>query len=213
MKPQLLTFAALLLATLAEGSAADQARPNIVVIYTDDQGYGDMSALNPHAKFQTPHLDRLAREGITFTDGHCADTVCTPSRYALLTGRYSWRTSLKSGVLHAEGDCLITKDRMTVASLLKQNGYKTAMFGKWHLQMKFPGSIGKRDWTRPITEGPTERGFDTFFGIPASMNYGVLTFIENTRVTDPPSLWTRKKPDNSSGVCESEAENTSVSSS
>ena len=195
MKPQLLSFAALLLATLAEGSAADQARPNIVVIYTDDQGYGDMSALNPHAKFQTPHLDRLAREGITFTDGHCADTVCTPSRYALLTGRYSWRTSLKSGVLHAEGDCLITKDRMTVASLLQQNGYKTAMFGKWHLQMKFPGSIGKRDWTRPITEGPTERGFDTFFGIPASMNYGVLTFIENTRVTDPPSLWTRKKPD------------------
>ncbi len=176
-------------------AAANRPRPNIVVIYTDDQGYGDMSALNPHAKFQTPHLDRLAREGIKFTDGHCADTVCTPSRYALLTGRYSWRTSLKSGVLHSDGDCLIAKDRMTVASLLKQNGYKTAMFGKWHLQMKFPGTIGKRDWTQPITDGPNERGFDTYFGIPASMNYGVLTFIENTRVTDPPSLWTHKKQD------------------
>jgi arylsulfatase A len=176
-------------------AAANRPRPNIVVIYTDDQGYGDMSALNPHAKFQTPHLDRLAREGITFTDGHCADTVCTPSRYALLTGRYSWRTSLKSGVLHSDGDCLIAKDRITVASLLKQNGYKTAMFGKWHLQMKFPGTIGKRDWTQPITDGPNERGFDTYFGIPASMNYGVLTFIENTRVTDPPSLWTHKKQD------------------
>lgn len=173
--------------------AAAATRPNIVVIYTDDQGYGDMSALNPHAKFQTPNLDRLAREGLLFTDGHCADTVCTPSRYALLTGRYSWRTSLKSGVLHAEGDCLIAKGRMTVASLLKEQGYHTGMFGKWHLNMRFPGSVGKRDWSQPIAEGPTERGFDEYFGIPASMNYGVLTFIENNRVTDPPSLWTHRK--------------------
>jgi arylsulfatase A len=129
-----------------------------------------------------------------FTDGHCADTVCTPSRYSLLTGRYSWRTSLKSGVLHAEGDCLIATRRMTVASMLKENGYQTAMFGKWHLQMKFPGSVGRRDWTQPITDGPNEHGFDDCFGIPASMNYGVLTFIENTRVTEAPSLWTNKKP-------------------
>ncbi len=175
--------------------AAEKSRPNIVVIYTDDQGYGDMSALNPQSKFQTPHLDRLAHEGMVFTDGHSSDTVCTPSRYTLLTGRYSWRTSLKSGVLHADGDCLIAKDRMTVASLLKANGYHTALIGKWHLQMKFPGTIGQRDWTRPITDGPNERGFDYYFGIPASMNYGVLTYVENTRVTEPPSLWTRKKPD------------------
>ena len=185
----------LLGAALAPAHAAEKPRPNIVVIYTDDQGYGDMSALNPQAKFPTPHLDRLAREGIVFTDGHSADTVCTPSRYALLTGRYAWRTSLKSGVLHADGPCLIAKDRMTVASLLKGQGYHTAIIGKWHLQMKFPGTIGQRDWTQPITEGPTERGFDYFFGIPASMNYGVLTYVENTGVTDPPSLWTRKKQD------------------
>ncbi|HEY2411068.1 MAG TPA: arylsulfatase [Pirellulaceae bacterium] len=174
-------------------AAAAASRPNIVVIYTDDQGYGDMSALNPQAKFQTPNLDRLAREGLLFTDAHCADTVCTPSRYALLTGRYSWRTSLKSGVLHAEGDCLIAKGRMTVASLLREHGYRTAMFGKWHLNMRFPGSVGKRDWSQPIADGPTEHGFDEYFGIPASMNYGVLTFIENNRVTDPPSLWTHRK--------------------
>ena len=185
----------LLLASDATAFAAAPSKPSIVVIYTDDQGYGDMSALNPQSKFQTPHLDRLAREGIVFTDGHSADTVCTPSRYALLTGRYSWRTSLKSGVLHSDGDCLIAKDRMTVASLLKASGYHTAMIGKWHLQMKFPGTIGKRDWTQPITNGPNERGFDYYFGIPASMNYGVLTYIENTRVTDAPSLWTHKKQD------------------
>ena len=184
-----------LVTALSVTSAHAAEKPNIVVIYTDDQGYGDMSALNPEAKFQTPNLDRLAREGLLFTDGHCADTVCTPSRYALLTGRYSWRTSLKSGVLHADGDCLIAKDRMTVASLLKANGYQTAMFGKWHLNMQFPGTKGKRDWSQPITDGPTERGFDTYYGIPASMNYGVLTFIDNNRVTERPTLWTRKKND------------------
>ena len=189
--PQHLIASLLYLATWCV--AATPSRPNIVVIYTDDQGYGDMSALNPKAKFQTPHLDRIAREGLLFTDGHCADTVCTPSRYALLTGRYSWRTSLKSGVLHAEGDCLISRDRMTVASLLKANGYRTAMFGKWHLNMKFPGSVGQRDWTKPITDGPNDHGFDEYFGIPASMNYGVLTFIENNHVADPPTLWTHKK--------------------
>ena len=182
-----------LLGFLASAAVAAAGRPNIVVIYTDDQGYGDMSALNPQAKFQTPNLDRLAREGMLFTDGHCADTVCTPSRYALLTGRYSWRTSLKSGVLHAEGDCLIAKERVTVASLLKEVGYRTAMFGKWHLNMKFPGSVGRRDWSQPIADGPTEHGFDDYFGIPASMNYGVLTFIENTHVTEAPSLWTHRK--------------------
>lgn len=195
MNFRLTLLAALLWMPFAAAQAAEKSRPNIVVIYTDDQGYGDMSALNPQSKFQTPHLDRLAREGIVFTDGHSADTVCTPSRYALLTGRYSWRTSLKSGVLHADGECLIAKDRMTVASLLQASGYHTAIIGKWHLQMKFPGTIGKRDWTQPITDGPNKRGFDHYFGTPASMNYGVLTYVENTRVTDPPSLWTRKKPD------------------
>lgn len=170
--------------------------PNIIIIYTDDQGYGDVSALNPEAKFMTPNMDKLAHEGIVFTDGHSSDGVCTPSRYSLLTGRYSWRTSLKKGVLRADGPCLIEKDRMTIASLLQEHGYSTAMVGKWHLQMEFEGKLGEgRDWSKPFTDGPTERGFDYFFGIPASMNYGVLTYLENNKVLDPPVLWTKKKKD------------------
>lgn len=176
-------------------SADDGIRkPNIIIIYTDDQGYGDVSALNPHAKFQTPNIDRLAYEGAIFTDGHSSDGVCTPSRYSLLTGRYSWRTYLKKGVLGSDGPCLIEKDRMTIASLLKENGYRTAMVGKWHLQMEFVGDKGKsRDWSKPFTDGPIEKGFDYFFGIPASMNYGILTYLENDKVLDPAVLWTKKK--------------------
>lgn len=172
------------------------SKPNIVIIYTDDQGYGDVSALNPEAKFSTPNIDKIANEGVVFTDGHSSDAVCTPSRYTLLTGRYSWRTDLKEGVLRADGPCLIEKDRMTIASLLKDNGYNTAMVGKWHLQMEFEGERGKnRDWSIPFKEGPIEHGFDYFYGIAASMNYGVLTFLENDRVLDPPTLFTKKKMD------------------
>lgn len=177
--------------------AAD--RPNIVIIYTDDQGYGDVSALNPNSKFQTPNIDRLVREGMTFTDGHCSDTVCTPSRYGLLTGRYSWRSRLKKGVMGAEGECLIENGRMTLASLLRDNGYKTSMIGKWHLGMQFDGKVGERDWSKPFTDGPIEKGFDHFFGIPASMNYGVLTYLQQDRVLKPANLWTAKKPGDNQG--------------
>jgi len=173
------------------------SKPNIVIIYTDDQGYGDVSALNPESKFQTPNMDKLVNEGVTFTDGHSSDAVCTPSRYSLLTGRYSWRTSLKKNVLRADGPCLIEKDRMTIASLLREQGYNTAMVGKWHLQMEFEGDVkkGDRDWSKPFTDGPIEKGFDYYFGIAASMNYGILTFLENDRVLDPPTLYTKKKMD------------------
>ncbi len=171
--------------------AAD--RPNVIVIYTDDQGYGDVSCLNPESKFQTPNLDRLAREGMTFTDAHCSDTVCTPSRYGLLTGRYSWRTTLKRGVYGAEKKCLITDGRMTIASLLKTSGYHTAMVGKWHLGMEFPGERNNRDWTKPILDMPLDKGFDYFWGIPASMNYGVLAWFEGRYAQVPPTQYTQKK--------------------
>nr|WKN34558.1 arylsulfatase [Tunicatimonas sp. TK19036] len=175
---------------------SETKRPNIVIIYTDDQGYGDVSALNPGAKFNTPNIDRIAHEGVIFTDGHSSDAVCTPSRYSLLTGRYSWRTSLKEGVLNADGPCLIEENRMTIASMLREQGYHTAMIGKWHLQMEFEGTVNQgRDWFRPFKEGPIDRGFDYFFGIPASMNYGILTYLENDRVLDPPTLFTKKKLD------------------
>lgn len=185
--------------TLAVGYAgyADEAEdpplPNIILIYTDDQGYGDASNLNEGSRFKTPALDRLAAEGLTFADGHCSDTVCTPSRYGLLTGRYSWRTHLKRGVFQAEKPCLIEDGRMTLASLLRDNGYDTAMVGKWHLGMDFPGKEGARDWSQPVRDMPLDKGFDYFYGIPASLNYGILAWFEGRHAKVPPTLYTAKK--------------------
>ena len=174
-------------------AAAAESRPNIIVIYTDDQGCGDVSCLNPKAKFQTPNLDRLAAEGIVFSDAHCSDTVCTPSRYGLLTGRYCWRTELKRSVLGSERACLIEDGRMTLASLCSQNGYSTAMVGKWHLGMEFPGSRQSRDWTQPVLDMPLDKGFDYFYGIPASLNYGILAWFEGRYAKVPPVMYTQKK--------------------
>ena len=182
---------ALLVGASENAHAADA--PNVIIIYTDDQGYGDVSCLNPESKFQTPNLDRLAAEGMTFTDAHSSDTICTPSRYGLLTGRYAWRTGLKRSVYGAEKKCLIVDGRMTIASLLKSNGYQTAMVGKWHLGMDFPGDRSNRDWTRPVTDMPLDKGFDYFWGIPASLNYGVLAWFEGRYAKVPPIQYTRKK--------------------
>lgn len=173
--------------------AAEPHHPNIIVIYTDDQGFGDASCYNSQSKIQTPNLDRLAAEGIRFTDAHCSDTVCTPSRYGLLTGRYSWRTTLKQGVFNAERLGLIADGRMTLASLLRDHGYATAMVGKWHLGMDFPGDEGARDWSQPVKDMPLDKGFDYFFGIPASLNYGVLAWFEGRFAKVPPTLFTKKK--------------------
>ncbi len=178
---------------LGHGSIGAETKPNIVLIYTDDQGFGDASCLNPHAKFRTPHLDRLAAEGISFSNGHSSDTVCTPSRYGLLTGRYCWRTVKKTGVMRAEGTCLITDERVTIASFLGDNGYHTAMVGKWHLGMDFPGTPGERDWSQPVLDMPLDKGFDYFYGVPASLNYGILAWFEGRYAKVPPTLYTAKK--------------------
>lgn len=172
---------------------AAEERPNIIVIYTDDQGYGDVSALNPDAKFQTPNLDRLVEEGIAFTNGHSADSVCTPSRYGLLTGRYPWRTERKNGVLGAEAKCMIVDGRMTLASFLQEQGYNTGMVGKWHLGMDFPGTPHNRDWSQPIKDMPLDKGFDYFYGVPASLNFGILAWFEGRYAKVPPTLYTNKK--------------------
>ena len=174
-------------------STKPTSKPNIVIIYTDDQGYGDVSALNPDAKFQTPNMDRIANEGIAFTNGHSADSICTPSRYSLLTGRYPWRTTMKTGVLGAEAKCLIDDNRLTLPGLLRDNGYHTAMVGKWHLGMDFPGKRGKRDWSKPVLDMPLDKGFDYFYGIPASLNYGILAWFEGRHAAVPPVLFTAKK--------------------
>ena len=174
--------------------ANETTMPNVIVIYTDDQGFGDATCLNKNSKFTTPNIDRLADEGVLFTDAHCSDTVCTPSRYGLLTGRYSWRTELKRGVFQAERKCLIPDNRMTIASFLRENGYQTAMVGKWHLGMDFPGTRTTRDWSQPVLDMPLDKGFDYFWGIPASMNYGVLAWFEGRFAKVPPTQYTSKKP-------------------
>ncbi len=160
-------------ATSVEAAAP---HPNIVLILADDLGYGDVQYLNPQrGKFATPHLDRLAQQGMTFTDAHSGSSVCTPTRYGLLTGRYAWRTRLQKGVLDGGNDePLIAKERLTLGSLLKGQGYTTACIGKWHLgfQSKSNTSKGGKAFGgnglpvgAKIIGGPTTRGSIRFGGV------------------------------------------------
>src|SRR3954468_20741157 len=126
---------ALLVCLLWCGAAMAAEKPNIVYILADDLGYGDVSSFNAESKIHTPNIDRLANQGMRFTDAHSASAVCTPTRAGILTGRYPWRTRLKSGVLYGWSPHLIEPGRLTVASMLKQQGYATACMGKWHLGM------------------------------------------------------------------------------
>lgn len=120
-------------------------KPNIIYILADDLGYGDVQCLNPErGKIPTPHMDQLAKDGMTFTDAHTSSSVCTPTRYSIITGRYNWRTKLQKGVLNGYGLPLIPTDRMTVPSFLKENGYTTAMIGKWHLGLGIATTDGKK---------------------------------------------------------------------
>ena len=169
----------------AESAARQKpSLPNILYILADDLGYGDLSCLNPDSKIPTPNMDRLAAEGIRFTDAHSPSAVCTPTRYGILTGRYCWRTSLKKGVLNGNSPCLIEPSRLTVPGLLRQHGYRTAGIGKWHLGL---GSQKTTDFTAPLRPGPLDLGFDSFFGIPASLDMPPYCYIENDRPVAPPT--------------------------
>ncbi len=159
-------------------------RPNIVYILADDLGQGDLGCYNAESKIPTPHMDRLAREGVRFTDAHSPSSVCTPTRYGILTGRYCWRTSLKQGVLNGESPYMLEPGRMTVAALLKKQGYRTAAIGKWHLGL---GKDAKTDYAKTLRPGPLEAGFDSFFGIPASLDMPPYVFVENDRVEELPT--------------------------
>ena len=175
---------------LASAPAAKSARPNIVYILADDMGVGDVSCLNPQSAWQTPNLDRLAREGMVFTDAHSASGVCTPSRYALLTGRYSWRGRLKQGVLHGYDPALIEPGRVTVPGWLREHGYATAMIGKWHLGLDWVRTgpkLNDVDFSQPFGGGPVAHGFDAFYGITASLDMPAYFYIENDRVVGLPT--------------------------
>ncbi len=164
--------------------AANRELPNIVVILADDMGYGDPGSYNPASRIPTPNIDRLAGEGMRFTDAHSPSAVCTPTRYGLLTGRYAWRTRLKSGVLVGYSSALIEEGRLTLASLLQHSGYATAAVGKWHLGL---GSVEPTDYEQPLRPGPNAVGFDYFFGIPASLDMAPYVYVENEALVEPPT--------------------------
>ena len=168
-------------------------KPNIVLIMADDMGYGDVQALNPDSRIPTPHLNDLAADGMTFVDAHSPSAVCTPTRYALVTGRYSWRSRLKRGVLNGYGEPLIEKDRPTLATLLESAGYETGIVGKWHLGLGFVKDATKKqnngfDFSQPIQHGPNDLGWDFSFIIPASLDFPPYVYIQNHEITRFPSI-------------------------
>lgn len=182
----LVTFAGVsVLAAAQAAGEKKQALPNIVIILADDLGYGDVSCYGA-TKVKTPHIDRLAKEGMRFTDAHSPHSVCTPTRYALLTGRYAWRTWVRHRCVWSDDPLLIDTDRLTLPKLLKSAGYQTACIGKWHLGFGSPDSPGwdtqkGPDYNRPLKPGPLEVGFDYFFGIPHVGQFPHV-FIENHRI-------------------------------
>lgn len=163
-------------------------RPNIIFILADDMGYGDVQALNPESNIPTPNLNQLAAQGMTFTDAHTPSSVCTPTRYGVLTGRYCWRTRLKKGVLNGYGEPLIKDSRVTVAEALRTAGYQTGIVGKWHLGLGFSKEGKKFDFSKPVSNGPHTHGFDESFVIPASLDFPPYVFIKNGKTTEYPGL-------------------------
>lgn len=213
---------ALVLAFLPFATGQEQ-RPNIVIILADDMGYDSVSAFNDElGGLKTPRIDKMIDEGMHFTDGHSASAVCTPTRYGLLTGRYSWRTRLKSQVLWQYGQPLLLDEELTMPEMLKQVGYQTGMVGKWHLGMAWKDKEGKVanakvsdrdnyhrgrsekiaaaeaaiDWSKPYAGGPNDHGFDDYFGVDVP-NFSPYTWIKNKKVTATPTVM---KPDQMYGT-------------
>ena len=211
------TFISLLSLTLCSPAQAQkQEQPNIVFILADDMSFDSVSANNDKiGNMKTPHIDKLISEGMNFTDAHSGSSVCTPTRYGILTGRYCWRTKLKKSVLWTYGAPLIEKDRLTVAEILREKGYRTAMVGKWHLGLDWRDTNGKIindelkisdntfrkgegpqrikamekniDFSQPITGGPTDHGFDYFWGVDVP-NFSPYVWIKNDRIQGNPSV-------------------------
>jgi arylsulfatase A len=206
------TTLACLLSIAPVGSAAD--KPNIVLILADDLGYGDVGCYNSEAKAPTPNLDRMASEGMRFTDAHSPSTVCTPTRYSIMTGRMAFRLNYAGVFTGVGGPCLITRDRLTLPGMLRDQGYETAMFGKWHIGMSFldrdgnviddkeppkdadrsvkanrgVDAVRRVDYSRGITDGPIHRGFDHFFGTACCPTSDWLyAFIDGDRIPVPPT--------------------------
>jgi len=172
--------------------------PNVIFIFTDDLGYGDLGCYNAGSKILTPNIDRLASEGMKFSDAHTSSAVCTPSRYSLLTGRYCWRTEHKRGVQGGYGLPLITPDRMTIGNLFQKKGYETAAIGKWHVGMEWTLKGGFErdeqeeehvDHAASLKITPVDQGFDYFFGTSGcTSDDSPFCFIENRNVIGNPLI-------------------------
>lgn len=172
----------LALSFFAACAAAQDASPtHVVLVLADDLGLGDLGAYG-RSKIPTPHLDRLAREGLRLTDAHSPSAVCTPTRYGLLTGRYAWRTRLKSGVLWGSSPNLIDDETVTLPEALRDAGAATYGVGKWHLGL---GAGEQTDWSAPLVPGPLQHGFDHYFGIPASLDMTPYVYVLDEGVVEP----------------------------
>jgi len=186
-------------------SPLPERAPNIVILYADDLGYGDLGCYDRRSKIPTPHLDRLASQGLLCRDAHSSSGICTPSRYALLTGRHHWRKFHE--IVNSFGPSVFDDARLTLPEMLQQRGYRTACIGKWHLgwdwqAIKKPGALPEKgmgyaadafDWSRPIPDGPLAHGFDHYFGDDVP-NFPPYAWIEDDRVVVAPSVPYRPDP-------------------
>jgi len=176
------------------------SKPNIIYVLADDLGYGDLSILNKNGKIKTPHIDRLGNSGIVFSDAHSSSSVCTPTRYGIMTGRYSWRSRLKESVLFGYSKALIPNTRTTVASMLKTEGYQTAFIGKWHLGWDWAikdssdlnevdlnsKNLERVDFSKAVKNGPDDLGFDYSYGHAGSLDMAPYVYVENGMPTQIP---------------------------
>ncbi|UBM60581.1 arylsulfatase [Marinilongibacter aquaticus] len=218
-------LAVLLMSLQCTSQKQEKQAPNIIFVLADDMGIGDVQAFNAEGKIATPNLDLIAAEGMRFTDAHTSSAVCTPTRYGIITGRYNWRSPLKSGVLTGTSKALIRPDQATVASMLKEKGYTTAFVGKWHLGWDWAlknDSLGlgngwnaddfeNIDFTKPISNGPNSRGFDYAYGHAGSLDMAPYVYVENGMATSQPDRetvnegkysWWRKGPTGSDFIHE-----------
>ena len=203
-KMKLISLCAVMLGITVSMSSADSKAPNVIILYADDMGVADVSYGDTKAKIQTPNIDRLASEGMAFSDGHSSSGVCTPSRFAMLTGQHHWRRF--HGIVNAFGSSVFEKDEYTIARMFKKQGYKTACFGKWHLGWDWSAirkdGVAKSDialatsydWTKSFPGGPIDQGFDHYFG-DGTINFPPYCWIEDDKfVTIPTKKVIKSKP-------------------
>ncbi|AWW32724.1 arylsulfatase [Echinicola strongylocentroti] len=196
----LILFAFLVTVLQSNAQTKEEAqKPNIIYILADDLGYGDLRCFNPNGKIPTPNLDEMASNGMKFTDAHTSSAVCTPTRYGIMTGRYNWRSSLKSSVLSGYSRSLIDQDRTTIAEMLKTQGYHTAFVGKWHMgwdwslqedkavNLNSLNVVPEVDFSVPIKNGPATHGFDYSFGFCGSLDMAPYVYVENDMPTMVPT--------------------------